>query len=155
MGPQQCHMLWVNIFENICRLSGPYPWSILSLHIFVVLFYLCILFCVWWVGRGDAHPPHTSQFRLYVIFPGFGEEMLISLTFTPCSSTHPPQNMLGLLTFSYFRFFFPYTHQKLVEAFLHTGKHFRKLLWVLNNAMYCGRTFSRTFGSSHSFCEHS
>jgi hypothetical protein len=24
-------------------------------------------------------------------------------------------------------------HQKLVEAFLHTGKHFRKLLWVLNS----------------------
>ena len=29
-------------------------------------------------------------------------------------------------------------HQKLVEAFLHTRKHFRKLLWVLNNAMCCG-----------------
>ncbi len=29
-------------------------------------------------------------------------------------------------------------HQKLVEAFLNTGKHFRKLLWVLNNAMCCG-----------------
>ncbi len=32
-------------------------------------------------------------------------------------------------------------HQKLVEAFLHTGKHFRKLWWVLNNAMCCGWTF--------------
>ena len=32
-------------------------------------------------------------------------------------------------------------HQKLVEAFLHTGKHFHKLLWVLNNAMCCGWTF--------------
>jgi hypothetical protein len=32
-------------------------------------------------------------------------------------------------------------HQKLVEALLHTGKHFRELLWVLNNAICCGWTF--------------
>jgi hypothetical protein len=29
----------------------------------------------------------------------------------------------------------------LLKLFLHTGKHFRKLLWVLNNAMCCGWTF--------------
>ena len=52
-------------------------------------------------GRMRALPPHPSQFGLYVVLLRFWGEMLIILSFNPCSSAPPPQNMWGLLTFTH------------------------------------------------------